>query len=91
MTTTANYALIRELQKLMTQPYAEQSKQVAQKCDRLKPSEAHELGGVSHMSCSSRSFIKKRMKNKWKASTIRAFEIAHYSPLSKIRSRGSAA
>ena len=37
----------------MTQPYAEQSKEVEEKYYRLKPSEAHGLGGVSHMSCSS--------------------------------------
>ena len=50
---TANYALVRELQEVMTQPYAEQSKEVEAKYYRLKPSEAHGLGGVSHMSCSS--------------------------------------
>ena len=48
-----NYALLRELQDVMTQPYAEQSKQVEEKYYRLKPSEFSELGGVSHMSCSS--------------------------------------
>ncbi|MDT8403014.1 protein adenylyltransferase SelO family protein [Sulfuriflexus sp.] len=50
---TGNYALIRELQDVMTQPYAEQSKEVEEKYYRLKPSEFSELGGVSHMSCSS--------------------------------------
>lgn len=48
-----NYALIRELQEVMTQPYAEQSKEVEEKYYKLKPSEFSELGGVSHMSCSS--------------------------------------
>jgi uncharacterized protein YdiU (UPF0061 family) len=48
-----NYALIRELQEVMTQPYAEQSKAVEEKYYRLKPSEFGALGGVSHMSCSS--------------------------------------
>jgi len=50
---TGNYALVRELQEVMTQPYAEQSKDVEEKYYRLKPSEFSELAGVSHMSCSS--------------------------------------
>ncbi|MEJ2142888.1 MAG: protein adenylyltransferase SelO family protein [Gammaproteobacteria bacterium] len=50
---TGNYALIRELQDVMTQPYAEQSQAIEEKYYRLKPSEFSELGGVSHMSCSS--------------------------------------
>jgi uncharacterized protein YdiU (UPF0061 family) len=48
-----NYALVRELQEVMTQPYAEQSKEVEEKYYRLKPSEFSEVGGVSHLSCSS--------------------------------------
>ena len=32
-----NYSLVRELQEVMTQPYAEQSKDVEDKYDRLKP------------------------------------------------------
>ena len=48
-----NYALVRELQEVMTQPYAEQSKDVEEKYYRLKPSEFSEVGGVSHLSCSS--------------------------------------
>lgn len=50
---TGDYALLRELQAVMTQPYAEQSKEVEAKYYRRKPPEASELGGVSHMSCSS--------------------------------------
>jgi len=50
---TGNYALLRELQEVMTQPYAEQSKEVEEKYYRLKPSKFSELGGLSHMSCSS--------------------------------------
>jgi len=50
---TGSYALIRELQEVMTQPYAEQSKEVEEKYYRVKPSEFNELAGVSHMSCSS--------------------------------------
>ena len=48
-----NYALTRELQEVMTQPYAEQSKEVEEKFDRLKPSQFFEAGGTSHYSCSS--------------------------------------
>ena len=48
-----NYTLVRELQEVMTQPYAEQSKAIEEKYYKLKPSEFSELGGVSHMSCSS--------------------------------------
>jgi uncharacterized protein YdiU (UPF0061 family) len=48
-----DYSLIRELQKIMTQPYAEQSKKVEEKYYRLKPLEFFEMGGLSHLSCSS--------------------------------------
>ena len=48
-----NYTLTRELQDVMTQPYAEQSKEVEGKYDRLKPSQFFEAGGTSHYSCSS--------------------------------------
>jgi uncharacterized protein YdiU (UPF0061 family) len=48
-----NYSLLLELQEVMTQPYAEQTKEIEGKCYRLKPTEVCEVGGVSHMSCSS--------------------------------------
>ncbi len=48
-----NYTLLRELQEVMTQPYVEQSKEVEEKYYKLKPSEFSELGGLSHLSCSS--------------------------------------
>ena len=48
-----NYSVIRELQDVMTQPYAEQSKDVEEKYYRLKPSEFFEVGGLSYYSCSS--------------------------------------
>jgi len=48
-----NHAPLRELQEVMTQPYAEQSNDVEEKYHRLKPSEFFEIGGLSHMSCSS--------------------------------------
>tara|TARA_B110000902_G_C14261969_1_gene570084 strand:+ start:32 stop:592 length:561 start_codon:yes stop_codon:yes gene_type:complete len=51
--TTGDYSLVRELQEIMTQPYAEQSKEVERKYYRLKPSAVFEVGGVSHYSCSS--------------------------------------
>jgi len=50
---SGNYAPLRELQTVMTQPYAEQSKEVEEKYYGLKPTEVCEVGGVSHMSCSS--------------------------------------
>ncbi len=51
--SAGNYALIRELQEVMTQPYVEQSKDVEEKFYRLKPSEFFAVGGLSHVSCSS--------------------------------------
>lgn len=48
-----DYTLIQELQTVMTQPYAEQSKLVEDKYYRLKPPEFFEVGGLSHLSCSS--------------------------------------
>jgi uncharacterized protein YdiU (UPF0061 family) len=51
--TKGDYALITELQGVMTQPYAEQSQEIEDKYYRLKPSEFFEMGGLSHLSCSS--------------------------------------
>ena len=51
--TEGNYALVRELQDVITQPYAEQSKDVEEKYYRLKPSELFNIGGLSQYSCSS--------------------------------------
>jgi uncharacterized protein YdiU (UPF0061 family) len=48
-----DYTLIRELQTVMAQPYAEQSQVVHDRYYRLKPQQFNDLGGVSHMSCSS--------------------------------------
>ena len=48
-----NYAFTRELQEVITQPYAELSKEIQGKYDRLKPSQFFEAGGTSHYSCSS--------------------------------------
>jgi uncharacterized protein YdiU (UPF0061 family) len=51
--TAGNYSLVRELQEVMTQPYAEQSKEVEEKYYRPKPPEFFEVAGLSYMSCSS--------------------------------------
>ena len=48
-----NYTLLRELQEIMTQPYAEQSREVEEKYYKLKPFEFFEVGGLSYYSCSS--------------------------------------
>lgn len=48
-----NYSLVRELQDVMTQPYAEQSKAIEEKYYKLKPPEFFEVGGMSYYSCSS--------------------------------------
>jgi uncharacterized protein YdiU (UPF0061 family) len=48
-----NYELLRDLQEVMTRPYAEQSTDVEDKYYRLKPSELFAVGGWSHYSCSS--------------------------------------
>jgi len=48
-----DYALIHELQEVMTNPYAEQSKEIEEKYYREKPSEFFEIAGISHVSCSS--------------------------------------
>ncbi|KTG16171.1 hypothetical protein AUR63_04870 [Guyparkeria sp. XI15] len=48
-----DYSQIRELQDVMTNPYAEQSKTVQEKYYRLKASSLFHVGGISHYSCSS--------------------------------------
>ncbi len=48
-----DYSLVQELQDVMTQPYAEQSKDVEDKHYRLKPLELFDVGGLSYYSCSS--------------------------------------
>ncbi len=51
--TNGDYTLIKELQEVMTNPYAEQSKEIEEKYYREKPSEFFEIAGISHVSCSS--------------------------------------
>jgi uncharacterized protein YdiU (UPF0061 family) len=48
-----NYSLVRELQAVMTQPYAEQSEDIEGKYYRPKPPEYFDVAGVSFVSCSS--------------------------------------
>ena len=51
--TEGDYTLIKEMQEVMIEPYAEQSQDVEEKYYRLKPSEFFEVAGISHISCSS--------------------------------------
>lgn len=48
-----HYMPLRALQAILTQPYAEQSKETQEQYCRLKPSELFNLGGLSYYSCSS--------------------------------------
>lgn len=48
-----NYALVKELQEVLTNPYHEQSKETEDKYYQLRPEEYFWSGGVSHYSCSS--------------------------------------
>jgi uncharacterized protein YdiU (UPF0061 family) len=48
-----DYALLRELQEVMTQPYDEQSAAIEEKYYGLKPAELFDVGGLSYYSCSS--------------------------------------
>ena len=48
-----NYTLLKELQEVMTQPYEEQSKELEEKYYSLKPEHFFDVGGISHVSCSS--------------------------------------
>ncbi|WP_426369667.1 protein adenylyltransferase SelO [Pseudocolwellia sp. HL-MZ7] len=48
-----DFALVHELQKVLTQPFNEQSTEIENKYDSLKPQVFFDAGGVSHYSCSS--------------------------------------
>ncbi|MBM9606711.1 protein adenylyltransferase SelO [Desulfopila inferna] len=48
-----DYALVRELQEVLSYPYDEQSQEVEDKYYRLRPRALFNVGGVSHYSCSS--------------------------------------
>jgi len=51
--TQGDYSLVQELQEVMNDPYSEQSKEVEDKFYSLKPAQFFEVGGISHVSCSS--------------------------------------
>lgn len=48
-----DYRMIKDLQAVLTSPYADQSSQLAEHFYRLKPLALFNVGGVSHYSCSS--------------------------------------
>jgi uncharacterized protein YdiU (UPF0061 family) len=48
-----DYSLIKELQEVMLNPYAEQSKDIEERYYKLKPLELFDIAGISHVSCSS--------------------------------------
>ena len=48
-----DYTLIKELQEVMTNPYAELSDEMEEKYYKKKPSHFFEVAGISHVSCSS--------------------------------------
>lgn len=48
-----DFALVHELQQVLTQPFQNQSCEIESKYDRLKPLAFFAAGGVSHYSCSS--------------------------------------
>ncbi|WP_228768405.1 protein adenylyltransferase SelO [Shewanella sp. TC10] len=50
---SGNYSLLKELQQVMTQPYDELTKDIEEKYYQLKPTKFFEIGGLSHLSCSS--------------------------------------
>ncbi|WP_228712716.1 protein adenylyltransferase SelO family protein [Halarcobacter mediterraneus] len=48
-----DYSLVNELQEIMTNPYAEQTKEIEKKYYNKKPSDFFGIAGISHISCSS--------------------------------------
>ena len=48
-----NYEPVQELQKIMTNPYYEQKKEIEEKYYIKKPSDFFGIAGISHVSCSS--------------------------------------
>jgi uncharacterized protein YdiU (UPF0061 family) len=51
--TEGNYSAVHQLHDVITQPYAEQSKEVEDKYYKKVPSELSRVGGISYYSCSS--------------------------------------
>lgn len=48
-----NYEPVHKLQKIMTKPYEEQTKEIEEKYYSKKPSDFFGIAGISHVSCSS--------------------------------------
>ena len=48
-----DYTLVRQLQSLLSDPYVEQSTELAAASDQKRPMQFEGLGGVAHYSCSS--------------------------------------
>ncbi len=48
-----DYSVLRELQEIMINPYAEQSEKIEDKYYNKKPSDFFGIAGISHVSCSS--------------------------------------
>jgi len=48
-----DYSMIRELQEVMNDPYSEQSREIEKKYYLKKEKELFDIGGISHISCSS--------------------------------------
>lgn len=48
-----DYKLIRELQEVMTNPYAELTSDMEEKYYKKKPAQFFDIAGISHVSCSS--------------------------------------
>lgn len=48
-----DYSLVKELQEIMIDPYAEHSSEIEEKYYKKKPEELFDIAGVSHISCSS--------------------------------------
>jgi len=53
MAERGDYARVRELQALFTDPYTEQESELAAQSDQRRPAQFEGLGGVAHYSCSS--------------------------------------
>ncbi len=50
---SGDYTLLYELEEVISDPYAEQSREIEEKYYRKKPSELFDIAGISYVSCSS--------------------------------------
>ncbi|MEP0355069.1 protein adenylyltransferase SelO family protein [Paraglaciecola sp.] len=53
LASEGDFSIVHELQQVLTQPFDEQTVEIAQKYNTLKPQAYFDAGGVSHYSCSS--------------------------------------